>query len=267
MDPKKPGSLVFVGTGIQLAGQITAIGKSHIEHADKVFGVLPDGFADRWITQLNASFESLQGLYAPGKSRRETYREMVDKILASVRQGNNVCCALYGHPGVFAFISNEAIRIAREEGFEAHMEPGISAEDCLYADLGIDPGQSGCQQLEASQFMFYQKPLDPSALVILWQIGIAGEHTLKKLETRPEWLQALVEKLGKYYDADQEIILYEAPFLPISKPRIDRLALNDLPSADLSSITTMVIPAVGDWIIDDDMLAKLGIPKREFRCC
>ena len=75
-------------------------------------------------------------------------------MLAEVRAGRRVCGAFYGHPGVFTRVPNKAIAQARAEGFEAHMEAGVSAEDCLYADLGIDPGEVGCQQYEASQFMF-----------------------------------------------------------------------------------------------------------------
>jgi hypothetical protein len=36
------------------------------------------------------------------------------------------------------------------DGFDAVMLPGISAEDCLFADLGIDPGMIGCQSFEAT---------------------------------------------------------------------------------------------------------------------
>src|SRR3546814_12671609 len=39
-----------------------------------------------------------------------------------------------------ALVPHKAIAQARAEGLEAHMEAGVSAEDCLYADLGIDPG-------------------------------------------------------------------------------------------------------------------------------
>ncbi len=54
------------------------------------------------------------------------------------------------------------------------MEPGISAEDCLYADLGLDPGTYGCQHYEASNLMFYQRTIDTAAYLILWQPGVAG---------------------------------------------------------------------------------------------
>ena len=65
------------------------------------------------------------------------------------------------------------------------MEPGISAEDCLYADLGIDPGSVGCQHYEASQFMFYRRRIDPSAYLVLWQVGIAGDRSLRRFATGP----------------------------------------------------------------------------------
>jgi hypothetical protein len=33
------------------------------------------------------------------------------------------------------------------------MLPAVSAEDCLFADLGVDPGAAGCQSHEAADFL------------------------------------------------------------------------------------------------------------------
>lgn len=63
------------------------------------------------------------------------------------------------------------------------MVPGISAEDCLYADLGVDPGMEGSQHFEASKFMFYKRRVDPNAYLILWQVVIAGDKSAAKLST------------------------------------------------------------------------------------
>src|SRR3546814_8782204 len=98
---------------------------------------------------------------------------MVAAMLAEVRAGRRVCGAFYGHPGVFARVPHKAIAQARAEGFEAHMEAGVSAEDCLYADLGIDPGEVGCQHYEASQFMFYRSEEHTSELQSLIRISYA----------------------------------------------------------------------------------------------
>jgi hypothetical protein len=60
-------------------------------------------------------------------------------MLRYVRAGHNVIGIFYGHPGVFVSPAHRAIAIAREEGFKAKMLLGISAEDVLFTDLGVDP--------------------------------------------------------------------------------------------------------------------------------
>lgn len=256
------GSLVCVGTGLNLGGQMTLLSKSYIELADVVFSLVPDAFALQWLNTMNSDVRTLHGYYAQGdevKSRRETYQQMVEAILTEVRSGQRVVCALYGHPGVFACVSHLAIKRARLEGYDAKMEPGISAEACLWADVGIDPGQSGHQSFEASQFMFYCHTPDPSTHLLLWQIGIAGEHTLTKFHTNADCLQVLVEQLNEWYPLEHEVILYEAPNLPVQSPRIDSLLLKDLPHARLTAITTLLIPPSQPLKVNHKILAKLGI--------
>ena len=54
------------------------------------------------------------------------------------------------------------------------MLPGISAEDCLFADLGVDPAEAGCQSYEATRFLERRPAIEPRAALILWQIGVVG---------------------------------------------------------------------------------------------
>ena len=177
------GSLVCVGVGMTLGSHITPLARSYIEKADVVFTAVSDGVVELWLARMNPDVRSLQRYYREGKSRLETYQEMVDAMLTEVRAGKRVCGAFYGHPGVFAWPTHKAIELARAEGHPAHMEPGISAADCLYADLGIDPGRYGCQHFEASQFMFYRRRVDTAAYLILWQIGVAGDRSLARFAT------------------------------------------------------------------------------------
>ncbi len=262
MISEKTGRLVCVGTGMRLAGQITPIAQSYIETSDVVVAAASNIFQRKWLQGIAREYICLAGHYdiveEDGKNRKDTYRNMTATIMEQVRAGKTVCAAFYGHPGVFACIANMAIKQAREEGFEAHMEPGISAEDCLVADIGIDPGARGMQSMEATQFMIYQRPIDPSGLFILWQPGIAGDLTLKRFDTEPARLQILVDKLARYYPLDHEVILYEAATNPFEKTRIDRLALRDLPSAPLKQITTLVIPSAKAFVRDEETIAKLN---------
>lgn len=243
----KPGKLICVGTGMRMAGQVTPLARSHIETADVVVSAVPNIFTRNWIQGIAKEFICVLGYYTDcdveGKNRRDTYRRMADTILENVRAGKTVCAAFYGHPGIFACISHMAIKDARAEGYIAEMLPGISAEDCLVADLGIDPGRTGMQSMETTQFMIYERRIDPTAMFILWQPALAGELSLKRFDTTAARLQVLVDKLARDYPLDHEVILYEAATSPLEKTRADKLRLRDLPSASLQQITTLVIPA------------------------
>ena len=239
---EKTGSLVCVGLGMTLGAHLSPRARSHIEQAEVVFAAVSDPLVELWLQQMHADVRSLQPYYAEGKSRHDTYREMVAAILAEVRAGRRVCGAFYGHPGVFAQAPHQSIAQARREGYPAHMEPGISAEDCLYADLGIDPGRYGCQHYEASQFMFYQRRIDPSAYLVLWQVGIAGDRSCSRYATGPERRQLLVDLLAEDFPLTHAVTLYEASTLAINEPRMQKLPLCDLASAELHLRTTLVVP-------------------------
>lgn len=238
----KQGSLACVGTGMMLGAHIGPRARSYIEEADVVFVAVSDPLVELWIQQMNPDVRSLQPYYSVGKSRRDTYEQMVEAMMAEVRAGRRVCGAFYGHPGVFALAPHRAVAKAREEGFQAHMEPGVSAEDCLFADLAIDPGNYGCQHFEASQFMLYQRHFDPSAYLILWQVGLAGQRSLARFDTSEAQRQLLVDLLAEVYPLTHEVILYEAATLPISEVRSERIPLGSLAGADLRMHTTLVVP-------------------------
>lgn len=239
---KQRGSIACVGLGMTLGSHLGPLARSHIEQSDVVFAALSDGIVEMWLESMHADVRSLQPYYGEGKSRLVTYREWVEVMMVEVRAGRKVCAVFYGHPGIFAWTPHEVIKVARAEGFRAHMEPGISAEDCLYADLGIDPGRQGCQHYEASQLLFCQTPLNPAAYLVLWQVGLVGDRSLKRFATGPEYRQVLVDVLEKNYPLEHEVVIYRGATLPIQQPRIRRVALRDLPATDVTAEETVILP-------------------------
>lgn len=254
------GSLVCVGLGMMLGAHLTPRSRAAIESADVVFAAVSDPVVELWLARLHPDLRSLQPCYDDSETtpRTEAYRRMVALMLTEVRAGKRVCGAFYGHPGVFALAPHQAIAQARAEGFEAVMEPGISAEDCLFADLGIDPGRVGCQQFEASQFMFYQRRLDPSAYLLLWQIGFAGDRDNRRYRTGAEQRTVLVDLLRETYPSDHPVTIYEAATLPIQTFRADTLALADLPMADVHPHSTLVVPPAVALRPNPAILARLA---------
>ena len=265
MGTTKKGSLIVVGTGISVAGQMTVAARSHIENTDIVFMGIMNKIGEHVVTTLNPNSVSLDDLYEEGKSRALTYSQMADRIVASVMAGNKVCVAFYGHPGVFVTPSHEAIRRVQGMGLEAKMLPGVSAEDCLIADLGIDPSRFGCQSYEATQFLFRDYRIDPHMTQIIWQIGLAGEATLSVLDANQSQsgLAMLADILAEHYPTDHELIIYEAATLPLCEPKIESVRLCELEFAKPTLVSTLVVPSIGMPAYRQDRLAKLGLTEQQ----
>ena len=255
---KNRGSLACVGMGMTLGSHLTPLARSHIEQADVVFAGLSDGIVEKWLERMHSDVRSLQPYYREGKSRLKTYREWVELMMVEVRAGKRVCGVFYGHPGIFAWSPHKAIAAARAEGYDAHMEPGISAEDCLYADLGIDPGRFGCQHFEASQLLFYERRIDPTGYLVLWQVALVGDRSLGRFATGPAYRQLMVELLRREYPADHEVIIYRAATLPIERPRIRRVKLEELPQTALTAEETVVMPPAFALKPNQEMQARLA---------
>ncbi len=239
----KKGQLVVVGTGLRTVGQMTVEAIAWIKRADVVLYVVGDPVAEEMIHSLGKEVISLQTLYSESKRRIDTYDGMVEEILRHVRDGKTVCGVFYGHPGVFVYPSHIAVAQAKAEGFEAVMLPGISAEDCLFADLGVDPATTGCSSYEATDFLFHKRPCDPASSMVLWQIGILGNEGYNQGgQYDTPMMPLLVAKLRMFYPPGHEVSVYEAATQPGCEPIIHRIPLEALVQAPLNAASTLYIP-------------------------
>jgi uncharacterized protein YabN with tetrapyrrole methylase and pyrophosphatase domain len=225
-----------------------------------MYHLLADAASVAWIEALRPGARSLHSHYKSGRLRAEIYDEIVEEILAPVREGRRVCAAFYGHPGVFSYLGHESVRRARGEGFDANMLPGISAADCLFADLGVDPGVGGLQTYEATDFLVYRRSVETTAALVLWQVTAIGE---RRAITEPnrEGLRALTERLLELYPGDHVVSLYEAsPYpYPIADPIVRETALSALGDADVSPLATLYVPPLAPPRADPDVSARLGL--------
>ena len=248
--------LNIVGSGITAISHITNEARSIIAACDKVFYVLTDELMESYILEINKNSESMKSLYEDGKPRQDTYSEMSKTLVKSVKDGARTCGVFYGHPGVFVNPSFNALEIIRREGYSGKMFPGVSAEDCIFSDLEIDPGKFGCQSYEATSLLVYGSTINPSALLVIWQVGAIGDihHTI-------DWdngvgIDLMKRKLLEYYESDHQVIFYEAPIYPIAIPNIIKSSISDMESVECSGITTLVVPPRTDCINIEERIAK-----------
>jgi uncharacterized protein YabN with tetrapyrrole methylase and pyrophosphatase domain len=253
------GSLTVAGAGIRAESHVTAETAVHIRKADKLLLMVPSRPAQQWLQAENPSAESLGRFYDESRDRLETYLDMAEYIVSFVRDGLRVCALAYGHPGVVAVPTHLAVKLARDEGYPAEMLPGISADACLYADLGIDPGRPGCQHFEATDFLVRHRRSDPGSQLILSQIGIVGMFNPQFDFDPVPGLRVLTERLLEDYPPAHPVTVYEASIVAEHGPAIRTGPLEALPSMAVSKISTLYVPPAGPVDPDDAVLDRLGV--------
>ncbi len=130
-------SLTVVGTGIKFLSQMTLEARAYIEKSEKVLFLVNDPALKQWVMKTNQNSESLDDIYFGHEKRLDSYRAITNYILEHLKKPQHLCVVMYGHPAVFSKPALDAVIKAKAQGYDAKLLPGISAEDCLFADLLI----------------------------------------------------------------------------------------------------------------------------------
>ncbi|MEI6621529.1 MAG: SAM-dependent methyltransferase [Actinomycetes bacterium] len=255
----RTGSLTVVGTGIVSVGQLTLEAIGWIRSADIVCYGLAEPVTERWLVDNAREAEDLACFYDEDSRRVVSYRNMAERLLHHVRAGKRVVGVFYGHPGVFVDPAHRAIEIARREGYPAVMLPGVSAEDCLFAALGVDPGRIGCETYEATEMLMRGRRPSPDTHVIIWQIGVVGNLGFQP-ENAPSDLTGLAEYLMTIYPPDHLVTHYQGAQYAVCESVADEFQVRELASIQTSGASTLYIPPAVTRPLDESMLAALGIP-------
>lgn len=139
------------------------------------------------------------------------------------------------------------------------MLPAVSAEDCLFADLGVVPGRRGCQSYEATDFLVRNRQIDKHVPLILWQAGALGQLTSAPSRDHPNLL-ILAELLRKWYGPEHQVIIYEAASGAACDTVIEYVSLAHVGDVGISPMATLFVPPVKDAPVDQEMARRLGMP-------
>jgi len=262
--PATPGALTIIGSGIETLG-FTLGDEDLLRDADKVFFCVADPATVVWIKRLRPDAFDLYVLYHDRKPRYVTYMQMAEAMLHYVRNGRRVVCVFYGHPGIFVLATHRAILIARREGHQAVMRPGVSALDCLCADLGVDPSHPGMQTHEATDMLIRRRKPDTTLHVVLWQVGLIGEMGYRRQGYLNRSFSVLIEYLQQSYGNDYEITHYIASRYPTIPPLIERSRLSNLhdPAAQsrVNGLSTFYLAPRDATSADAAMAERIGLLK------
>jgi len=256
----KAGSLTCVGSGIKGISHLTLEAVDWIRQADVVCYCCPDPATIVWIKQNAKVHQDLGAFYADGRHRLDTYTLMTACMLSLVREGKAVCAVFYGHPGLFVYPTHRACAAAKAEGYAVRMLPGISAADCLFADLGFDPSQAGCVMYEATDMLLRRRPLLPDSHVIIWQVGVVGEAQWQVAGHSNRYAGYLIDYLLETYEATHKVFHYQGTQYPMLPSVIQRLELGSVErECRFTTTSTLLIPAAKPRAMDQRLAEAIGI--------
>jgi hypothetical protein len=251
--------LYIVGLGIRGTEQITPEAGAALRACRKVyFGAEQRGIAE-YLQRYGCEVEDLYALAEPGASRPATYQRMADKVLQAARERPPVGFAVYGHPMILVLPTRLIRQQAPELGLSVKVIPGVSALDCLLADLGFDPCERGLIQYEATYALLYQPPLDPAAACLLWQAGMAETVLYDLGVSRPGRFRRLSDYLARFHPGGHRVALAISPRDPLDGPIIAWLTIDELREAheDVMSGATLFIPPSSEPEVSDKELESL----------
>ncbi|EEZ95969.1 SAM-dependent methyltransferase [Legionella longbeachae] len=254
-------NLIVVGSGIKSIAHLTEEAKRVIHNSDKVLYLVNEDNLKDWIERESKNAESLEPIYFQYSKRVDAYHNITLHIINEYHRVRNLCVVFYGHPAILTESVLNAVRQIKAENGNATILPGISAMDCLFSDLEIDPGEHGCFSIDATELLIYERTIDVSSHVILWQIANLGMHdtlTTNKLAILEDYLES-------YYPRNQLVCIYEAAVLPMFKARIEWIELHELKLSDIKTTSTLYIPPAAKKKLSQKYLDLLEIDTQNYQ--
>ncbi|KTD63238.1 tetrapyrrole methylase [Legionella santicrucis] len=247
--------LIIVGSGIKSLSHLTEETKKVIQNSDKVLYLINEDNLKKWIQLEAKQSESLDPIYFSHSQRIEAYKALTKYIIEEYYKVSILCVVFYGHPTVLADSGLNAVKHIKKDGGNAIILPAVSAQDCLFSDLEIDPGDRGCFSIEATELVLFERKIDIHAHIILWQVANFGKSDRSKVSK----LSILKDYLYEYYPTDHSICLYEAPSLPTYRSRIEWISLDCFDKSIINSVTTVYIPPLKKKMLSKKFLNLLDL--------
>ena len=256
--------IFIVGLGVLNVDHVTRETEAVLRRSNEVLyvdtGVATRAYLEGLCPKVTALYETS---YAEDAPRLNAYARMAARVVDAAMDHPPVTFAMQGHPivGVYApFLIRDLARILN---LEVIVLPGISAMDCLFAELMVDPCVGGMQMYEATDLLLRRRPLQPDVPLFIWQIGNVETRLHTTRVSRPERFARLRDYLLRFYSPHHRITAAYSTSHPLMPSTIRRFALADICAYAhlLHAGFTIFLPPTHERPVEDsDLLRQMDDP-------
>ncbi len=252
--------IYIVGLGIVQVDQITRETERAISSSKEILYVERGLAVDTFLRERCEVVTDLTQLYHDETDRLDTYRRMAASVIAAALDHSPVTFALYGHPLIFAYPPFLVQQMARCFDLTVKILPAISAMDCIFADLAVDPSMNGLQIFEATEMLLRGRPLQVDVPVLIWQIGSLETGLYSGRQSRPERFDRFLEHVLAFYPATHTVFAVHSSTHPLLRSEVIEFKIGEIGShsSKLHAGFSLYIPPlmtrpVADWKLAGDM--------------
>ena len=232
-----------------------------IKSSDCVLYLLNEPAIKKWVEDNSNKAYSLDAIYFSNEKRKDSYSRIEKEVEFFLERYDHVCFVTYGNPVFFSSFTSNIVNSLKKKEINIEIMPAISALDCLYADLAIDPSEQGLQSFEATSFLLNDQNFSTDTPLVIWQVGVIGITDIIKQETdlrkRAKYIDLFIDKLTQSYSPSHECYHYVASQYPGVQSNVVKLTLNDLRLFDVDRLATLFIPAEKKKSINANILKLL----------
>ncbi len=135
----------------------------------------------------------------------------------------------------------------------------------MFADLNFDPGVTGLQCFEATDFLVHERIFDPRVNLVILQIGVIGEVRFPSKDSYRSGIEYLSEVLSHQYDSSHQCVVYEGAEFVFSNPKAEIVEIGCLSEASITPISTLYIPPQEVSVASRAVLKNLDMdPNRQY---
>lgn len=251
--------IYIVGSGIVSIDQMTKEAERAISKSNEVLYVDNGvGVFEYLSNRCENVTDLLSTSYVSGEHRLKAYQNMAARVVEAALLHPPVTYLLYGHPTVFAYPPELIQKLADLLDLKVKIYPGISAMDCIFAELHFDPGANGLQIYEASDILLRHIPLLPDIPALIWQIGALETSLYSSSRSKPSRFRRFEEYLLKYYPIGHVAKAIYCSSHPLAPSTITEFPIDKIHefSEHLHSGYTLYIPRTAPRLLRDKGLAK-----------
>ena len=254
-----PIDIYIVGLGVLNVDHLTRETEGVIRRSNEVLyvdtGVATRMYLESLCPRVTSLFETS---YEEEGPRLGAYHHMAARVLDAAIDHAPVTFAMHGHPIVGAYAPFLIRDMAGLLSLEVLVLPGISAMDCLFAELMVDPCVAGMQMYEATDLLLRHRPLQPDVPALIWQIGSVETRLHTTRASKPQRFERLRAHLLRFYPPEhQATAVYSTPH-PLMPSTVHRFELQDICQNAhlLHAGFTLYVPPVHERPVEDHELRQ-----------